>query len=160
MKWATRTTRVVAPMALAVALVVVAGCGRMSAQPAPPSLTSPPVTIPPPGAASGPDPCGVVVRPGVTVSGTNGLCAVTAVLGVSFAIVLDAGFNWNDPTSDSPSVTVSAVSRDAQGRLEADLTAGRTGRATISATGGILCPPGQACPALARLWRLQVTVVP
>jgi hypothetical protein len=96
----------------------------------------------------------------VNVSGAAGTCAVTAVLGVSFAIVLDPGFNWQDPTSDSAAVTVSAITRHPSGRLDATLTTEQVGRAAVSATGGILCPPGQPCPALARLWRLQVTVVP
>ena len=63
-----------------------------------------------------------------------------------------------DFISDSSAIEVTDVVRTSSGKLGADLVAAQLGRATVSSAGGVICPPGQACPALARLWRLEVTV--
>lgn len=83
---------------------------------------------------------------------------VSTRVGVTFDVVLDPGWNWDIPTSNSSVVKVLNVERQASGRLDADLLAVRVGRATVSSVGAVLCPPGQACPALARLWAVEITV--
>ena len=85
---------------------------------------------------------------------------VATHVGATIHIVLDPGFTWNTPTSDSSVVQVVNVQRQSSGRLDADLRAVNVGQATVSSTGSILCPPGQACPALARLWAVHITVSP
>jgi len=100
----------------------------------------------------------VVVGPGVVITSQPEPCTVTTRVGASIHIVLDPGFRWDTPTSDSSIVEVVNVERQSSGRLDADLRATGVGQATVSATGGVLCPPGQPCPALARLWALHITV--
>jgi len=103
--------------------------------------------------------CGVVASPEVTFTSHTEPCAITTHLGVTIHLVLDTGFLWNDPTSDSPAVQVANIERpSAGGGLQADLKAVAVGQATVTSAGGIACPPGQPCPALARLWELHVTV--
>ncbi len=144
--------------ALLAVAVWAAGCTpastTRSATPSVPSAPSTSTTAGPPSS----DSCGIVPTPGVVVHGTVGRCSVTATLGVTFRIVLSPGFTWQDPVSDSPAVTVTDVVRQVSGQLEASLTARRSGTATVSSAGAVQCPPGQPCPAPARLWRLLVAV--
>jgi hypothetical protein len=84
---------------------------------------------------------------------------VTTHVGVTVHLSLDKGFNWSDPTSNSGVVRVSGTSRPSQGGgLDADLIAVAVGKATITSTGTVACAPSVACPALARLWTLHITV--
>ena len=85
-------------------------------------------------------------------------CLVSTRVGSTIHIILDPGFEWETPVSNSGAIEVTDVVRTTSGRLEADLVAAQAGRATVSAAGAVDCPPEQACPALVRLWRLQVTV--
>jgi hypothetical protein len=103
--------------------------------------------------------CGVVVSPDVAIT-SEGQCQVATRAGITIHIVLDPGFDWQTPMSDSRIIEVTDVVRTTSGQLDADLIASGSGQATVSATGSVLCPPRQACPALVRLWRLQVTVGP
>ena len=122
--------------------------------------TGPPGSTPttPPGT---PDvPCGVVPAAGVTIVPGTGTCQVTAVVGATVQLRLDTGFDWGDPTSDSASVRVEDVRRSVGGGLDAGLVVVAPGRATVSATGTVACAPGRACPALARLWRVEVDAAP
>jgi hypothetical protein len=109
------------------------------------------------GLVTGPDPCGVVAVPGVVVSGAPGPCRASAPVGVTVRVALDPGFDWDTPTSDSGAIRVADVVRPQAGGLEADLVTARAGQARVSATGTVICAPGQRCPRLARLWLLLVT---
>ncbi|HVC69803.1 MAG TPA: hypothetical protein VNC61_06010 [Acidimicrobiales bacterium] len=100
----------------------------------------------------------MVASPDVVITNDTQPCSVSTRVGVTIHIVLDPGFNWSTPSSDSSADEVVNVERQSSGRLDADVRALRIGLATVSATGSILCPPGQPCPALARLWALRVTV--
>ncbi len=105
-------------------------------------------------------PCGVVASPDVVLTSHPEPCAVTTNVGVTVHVVLDTGFNWSDPTSDSAVVQVENVQRPSTGGgLQADLKAASVGKATLTSTGAVACPPGQPCPALVRLWELHVTVM-
>ena len=109
------------------------------------------------GTGSVADPCGVVTGPDVVIT-SESPCQVSTRVGITIHIILDPGFGWETPVSNSNVIEVADVVRATSGRLEADLIAAQSGRATVSSAGGVICPPRQACPALARLWRLQVTV--
>ena len=67
--------------------------------------------------------CGVVVSPDVAVTAQPEPCTVTTHVGATVHIVLDAGFRWDTPTSDSSIVEVVNVERQSSGRLDADLRA-------------------------------------
>jgi hypothetical protein len=104
-------------------------------------------------------PCGVVASPDVVFTSHTEPCAVTTHVGITIHLVLDTGINWNDPTSDSGAVQVENIRRPSTGGgLQADLRAATVGQATVTSAGGLACPPGQPCPALARVWGLHVTV--
>jgi len=139
--------------------VLLAACGSSGIPPKGSPTTSPSTSS----STSGPTttgpaapPCGVVVSPDVMITAQP--CTVATHVGVTIHIVLDPGFRWDTPTSDSTIIEVVNVQRQSSGRLDADLRAAGVGQATVSATGLALCPPGQPCPALARLWALHVTV--
>jgi len=100
----------------------------------------------------------VVASPDVVITNVTQPCNVSTHVGVTIHIVLDPGFNWGMPSSDSSAVEVVYVQRQSSGRLDADMRTLRIGQATVSATGSLRCPPGQPCPALARLWALHITV--
>lgn len=124
-----------------------------------PSLSAAPVNVEVVAGLAAP-PCGVVPGPEVVITNSTQPCSVATHVGATIHIVLDAGFTWNTPTSDSSVVHVVNVQRQSSGRLDADLRAVNVGQATVSSTGSILCPSGQACPALARLWAVHITVSP
>lgn len=158
-----RSTDLLLLVALSVATTLLASCGSSATPP----TGSPASTRPTPGSTaptttSGPAgaPCGVVAGPGVVITSRPEPCDVSTRVGGTISIVLDAGFSWNTPTSDTGAVEVADVQRQPSGSLSAVLQAARVGQATVSAGGSVLCPPGQACPALARLWQLHVTVTP
>ena len=148
------------PAALAVATLL-AACGSSGVPPGASPTTTPgtsqPSTIP---TTTGPVAlrCGVVARPDIVITDSTQPCSVSTHVGATFHIVLDPGFNWGAPSSDSSAVEVGNVQRQSSGRLDADVHALRIGRATVSAAGSVLCAPGQPCPALARLWALHITV--
>jgi len=142
-------------------VALLAACGSTGVPPTGSPTTSPSTSS----STSGPTttgaalpPCGVVVSPEVVVTAQPEPCTVTTHVGATIHIVLDPGFRWTTPTSDSRVVGVVNVQRQSSGRLDADLRAAGVGQATVSATGSVLCPPGQPCPALARLWALHITV--
>jgi len=142
-----------------VALLTACGSSRVPPRSGP--TTSPSTS----NAASGPTttgpaapPCGVVVSPEVVVTAQPEPCTATTHVAATIHIVLDPGFRWDTPTSDSSIVAVVNVVRQSSGRLDADLRAAGVGQATVSAAGSVLCPPGQPCPALVRLWTLHITV--
>lgn len=137
-------------------------CGSSGVPPSGSPTTSPSTTSP---STSGPTttgpaipPCGVVASPDVVITAQPEPCTVSTQVGATVHIVLDPGFHWETPKSDSSIAEVVNVERQSSGRLDADLRAVSVGQATVSATGSVLCPPGQPCPALARLWSLHITV--
>ena len=83
---------------------------------------------------------------------------ITMHRGDTFLLMLGTDYNWDVQVSDTsilarvPNIT---VIRGAQGIYQA-LGMGST---TLTATGVLSCPPGTACPMLARLFRLDVNVV-
>ncbi len=148
-------------LAVPAVAVVLAACGSSGVPPTGSPTTSPSTSS----STSGPTttgpavpPCGVVLSPDVVVTAQPEPCTVSTHIGATIHIVLDPGFRWDTPTSDSSIVEVVNVERQSSGRLDADLRATGVGQATVSATGSVLCPPGEPCPALVRLWALYVTV--
>jgi|GEM_PF-2689895 len=138
--------------------------GVRGAPGAPPTTTS--TTSPPPSASttsttSAPVSyrCGVVPSPEVVIVSSNTfLCSVTTRVGDTIHVVLNPGLRWSTPMSDLSAVVVENVQRQSTGGLDADLIAVHAGRATVTAMGTALCPPGGACPQFIVLWRLHVTV--
>jgi hypothetical protein len=102
--------------------------------------------------------CGVVTSPDVVVTSRIEPCAATTHVGFTVHIVLDPGFRWDDPKSDSDAVQVTGAQRRSSGGLTADLYATAVGPAIVTAVGTLACAPGQPCPALARLWSLHLTI--
>ena len=149
-------------LAASVLAVLLAACGSSGVPPTgspttSPSTTSPSTSAPPTTKPAAPR-CGVVLSPDVVVTAQPEPCTVATHVGATIHIVLDPGFRWDTPKSDSGVAEVANVQRQSSGRLDADLRATGVGRATVSATGSLLCAPGQPCPALARLWALHITV--
>ncbi len=151
------------PLVLAVSALaaLLAACDSSGVPPTGSPTTSPSTSS----ASSGPTttgpavpPCGVVISPDVAITAQPEPCTVTTHVGATIHIVLDPGFRWDTPSSDSSIVEVVNVERQSTGRLDADLRAVGVGQATVSATGGVLCLPGQPCPALVRIWALHITV--
>src|ERR1019366_1190793 len=136
-------------VALALA-VLLASCGSSSVPPFGSTTTSHSTSGPTAPDPAG-QPCGVVADPDVVVTGHPEPCTVSTRVGATVHIVLDPGFRWDNPKSDSNAVEVVNIDRQDSGRLDADLRAEQVGEATVSAVGAVLCPPGQPCPALARL---------
>ena len=105
------------------------------------------------------EPCGVGAGPGVVITSQPEPCTVTIKVGVITAITLERGFRWANLKSSSVVVAVSDEARSAIGGLSATLTAVAVGHATLASEGTMVCPPGTACPDLARLWTVHVNVV-
>lgn len=102
--------------------------------------------------------CSVVPASGVHVSRPGSPCVVTVAVGEQFHVSLDAGWRWSNPLVSTGVVRLGKVTRGPNGGLQTTVVALRLGRSTIAATGTIICKPGIACPALARLWSLRVVV--
>jgi hypothetical protein len=142
---------------------LIAACGTPAASPGAErttttaSATAPPTTAPGSDGSPTAGACGVVPGAGVVVTSTVPCRGSTGVGGV-VRVELDPGYNWTTPVSDSSAVEVTAVRRGPSGRLNAELLAVDVGQAIVSSAGSVLCPAGQACPALVRLWKLIVVV--
>jgi len=85
-------------------------------------------------------------------------CIVVTGVHQSFRVSLPSGFHWGAVTSTSRAVKVTSSTSPATGGLKATVTGLRVGLATLHSSGSMVCPPGVACPALARLWSLVVLV--
>jgi hypothetical protein len=107
--------------------------------------------------------CGVATSTSwrlVSATSPTSPCQVVATVGTSASFSLGAHFHWSIPRSSSSSVKVTAKGRArTAGGLTGVFTAVHAGTAMITATGVMVCPTGEACPDLAMLWRLHVTVV-
>jgi hypothetical protein len=103
--------------------------------------------------------CGVVANAQMRITSQPRPCTVTIQVGARMSVSLERGFQWGNPQSSSRAVVVSAVTHPSGGGLVATIRATALGQATVTSTGTIICPPGQACPMLALLWSLRVIVV-
>ena len=77
--------------------------------------------------------------------------------GETFRLVLGDPANWSVEIADETvvrRVIGLTVEPGSQGIFEAL----RPGRTTLTATGGLVCPPGQACPAIARVFQVTLLV--
>lgn len=138
-------------VAAAVGFVLLAACGvsRGCLECAAPSTPLPPVATTP--------------APGFDVLITDTDRAVTVKSGQRLEVILDAkpgmsdwsGINVDDYTVLHPVPTGITAAR---GVTVAGYEAARPGTATIRATATPLCSPGQACPAFAMIFEVQVTV--
>jgi len=119
---------------------------------------SPPAFSPSPDASSIP---GVGFDAVVTERNT----AVTIHAGQKLEVVLHAASgmeNWGNVRSSDTSVltpTPNPAATAMRGVTLAAFKAVAPGRAVITASAGVLCSPGQACPMLAVLFTATVTVV-
>ena len=128
------------PVALVfVLLAVIAACGGAGAAPGP---TGSPVPLP--GA--------------VQVTRGNDRGTVTAKVGDRIQIALGTEFEWRLDPPDGVVLT-RGVQRELLVRgTQAVWTAAAPGQATISATGSVICPSGQACILIAILFTTTVLV--
>ena len=156
--------RLVAAVLASSAVALLASCGSSPIPPGGSPTTRPPAssstTGPTTTTTSPGSPCGVAANPDVVFTSRTEPCAVTTHVGVTIHLGLDRGFIWNDLKSDSSVIEVTNVQRPTSGGgLDADLRAVAVGHAAVTTAGGAACPPGEPCPQLARLWRLDITVV-
>ena len=132
----------------AAAGLLLSGCGYYACACA--AVTSPPPSISP----------GVGFDAVVTDHDT----AITVHVGQKLEVVLHARpgmTNWSNlRTSDAAvlSPVVNPAATAARGVTLAGFEAQRPGQATITATAGAACSPGQACPQFAVLYSVTVTV--
>jgi hypothetical protein len=126
--------------ALALVLSVVA-CGGAGAPP-PPSASATPI----PGA--------------VLVTRANDRGTVQAKVGDTIQVALGTEFEWRVDPPDGV-VLARAAQRSPTGRgTQAVFTAAAPGTSTITATGTVICPSGQACIMIAILFTTTVVVSP
>ena len=128
-------------LALAVVLVVGSACGSL-ATPPPPSASPTPI----PGA--------------VLVTRANDRGTVHARVGDTIQIALGTEYEWR---VDPPDGVV--LVRGREGYLlvrgtQAIWTAVAAGTSTVTATGTVICPSGQACILIAILFTTTVVVAP
>jgi hypothetical protein len=102
--------------------------------------------------------CGIVANPAVHVVSKDSPCAIRVGVGANVRIKLRSGFRWGYPLSTSKAVVVTTISRSSAGVSAATLHAAVVGHAIIRVTGTVSCKPGVACPDLALLWMLKITV--
>jgi hypothetical protein len=127
-------------IALALVLGVVT-CGGAGA-PAPPSASETPI----PGA--------------VLVTRANDRGTVQARVGETIQVALGTEFQWRVDPPDGVVLT-RAVQSSRSGRgTQAIFTAAAPGTSTITATGTVICPSGQACIMIAILFTTTVVVSP
>lgn len=127
-------------IALALVLAVVA-CGGAGTPP-PPVTSATPI----PGA--------------VLVTRANDRGTVQARVGETIQVALGTEFEWRVDAPDGV-VLVPAAQRSPTGRgTQAVFTAAAPGTSTITATGTVICPSGQACIMIAILFTTTVVVSP
>jgi hypothetical protein len=104
--------------------------------------------------------CAVVPQAQLRVISLSAPCIVSVARNGVIKLSLSPGFRWSALHSSNRSVRVTSVVGPATGGLTAKATGVYVGRASLTATGVMVCPAGVACPALARLWSLVVLVRP
>ncbi len=131
---------------LAAALLGLLGCGSAAGAPAAPGSPS--------AASTGEG----------TVTDTDENKTLTYHVGDTFELVLheQAGWTmWQNVTSSNPNVLQPMVDTRAasvRGVTLARFKAATPGKSDVTATAGMACSPGQACPQLARVWRVTIQV--
>ena len=129
-------------LAVAVALFAAAACGGAGS----PQPTTPASPVPIAGAVL------------VTRAADRG--TVHARVGDTIQIALGTDYEWRVDPPDGV-VLVQGVQRYALVRgTQAIWTAGAPGTSTVTATGTVICPSGQACIMLALLFTTTVVVAP
>jgi hypothetical protein len=110
------------------------------------------------GAAPGPSGSPAPLPGAVVVTRANDRGTVTARVGDRIQIALGADFDWRLDPPDGIVLT-RGVQRELLVRgTQAVWTASAPGQATISATGTVVCPSGQACILIAILFTTTVMV--
>lgn len=129
------------PPVLPVVLVLLLGaCGGIGSGPqAPPSSPTP-------------------IPGAVQVTRTNDRGTVAAKVGDRIQIALGAEFDWRIDPPDGVVLTRGVQNEILVRGTQAVWTASAPGRATISATGTVVCPSGQACILIAILFTTTVVV--
>jgi hypothetical protein len=94
-----------------------------------------------------------------TISDADSGKTITMVAGTCAKLSLNPRFAWKTPVSDSKAVTVTDTESFAPDSIWT-LNAIRSGYATISATGGPICKPGQFCPLFIVEFSVHIRVVP
>lgn len=108
--------------------------------------------------ASAPTACGVAPGGAWRILSTSTPCRIEVAVGARVPFRLSTSFRWSAPRSSSRAVTVTSNAPATRG-LIGTIHALRVGQARLTATGVMVCAPGRACPDLAMLWQLDVTVV-
>ena len=110
------------------------------------------------GAAPGPSGSPVPLPGAVQVTRANDRGTVTAKVGDRIQIALGTEFDWRLDPPDGVVLT-RGIQRELLVRgTQAVWTAAAPGQATISATGSVMCPSGQACILIAILFTTTVMV--
>jgi hypothetical protein len=128
---------------LVLALILITSCGGAGA-PQPSASATP---IPP-------------IAGAVLVTRANDRGAVSARVGDTIQIALGTDYEWRVDAPDGV-VLVHGVQNYMLVRgTQAIWTAAAPGRSTVTATGTVICPSGQACIMLALLFTTTVVVAP
>jgi len=112
------------------------------------------------GAGAAPEPSGSAAPlPGaVQVTRENDRGTVTAKVGDRIQIALGTEFDWRLDPPDGVVLTRGVQKELLVRGTQAVWTAAAPGQATISATGSVVCPSGQACILIAILFTTTVMV--
>ena len=131
------------PVLLVVLVMLLGACGGSGTGDRAPSGS--PTPIPPiPGA--------------VLVTRANDRGTVVAKVGDRIQIALGAEFDWRLDPPDGVVLTRGVQNEQLVRGTQAVWTAAAPGRSTISATGTVVCPSGQACILIAILFTTTVVV--
>ncbi len=107
---------------------------------------------------SAPAGCGLAAAGATRVLSSSTPCLLATVVGSSFQVSLAGGFHWSTVASSSSALKVSGPDPKTSAGGRVSIIAKRTGSATLTSTGTMVCAAGVACPALARLWSIDVLV--
>lgn len=130
-----------APILLILLMLGIVACGGAGAPP-PPTASATPV----PGA--------------VLVTRANDRGTIQARVGDTIEVALGTEYEWRVDQPDG-AVLARAAQSSAPGRgTQAFFTAAAAGTSTITATGTVICPSGQACIMIAILFTTTVVVSP
>jgi hypothetical protein len=121
---------------------VIAGCGGASS--GVPAPSSPAVAVPLPGA--------------ILVTRANDRGTVTAKVGDRIQIALGSDYEWRLDPPDGVILVRGVQDQALVKGTQAIWTAAAPGTGTISATGTVVCPSGQACILIAILFSTTVVV--
>jgi hypothetical protein len=127
-------------VALALALAVASACGGVGT---PPSAPASPTPIP--GA--------------VQITRANDRGTVHARVGDTIQVALGSEFEWRVDPPDGVVLVRAPKSAPGPG-TQAIFTAAAAGTTTVTATGTVICPSGQACILIALLFTTTVIVAP